>query len=80
MDCAACHAIDQQSKSPAAGAPPLREFAARYAAANLAAGLKRDAAAGRSEMPVHQLNDDAANALAAFIQVISAPSARTTIR
>jgi mono/diheme cytochrome c family protein len=75
IDCSDCHAIDQTSKSLEPRAPPLRELLSRYGDLDLAASLILHAAAGKGEMPVHQLNKDAADALVAYISVIGAPAA-----
>jgi mono/diheme cytochrome c family protein len=74
IDCSDCHAIDQKSKSLEPRAPPLRELLSRYGDLDLAASLILHAAAGKGEMPVHQLNKDAADALVAYISVIGAPA------
>jgi len=75
IDCSDCHAIDQKSKSLDPRAPPLRELLSRYGDLDLAASLILHAAAGKGEMPVHELNKDAADALVAYISVIGAPPA-----
>lgn len=75
-ECSSCHAVDRTSKSPVAGAPPLRQIL----------GLVEDEEAleirfidgmrvGDDPMPVFDFNIIAADALFAYLETIAAPNA-----
>jgi mono/diheme cytochrome c family protein len=66
-DCAACHAVGPQGRSPNGGAPPFRELSLRYNPISLEAALHRLARQGHFEMPRGRVSDADAEDLAAYI-------------
>lgn len=69
--CAACHAIDQASRSPDQAAPPLRDVLALYEPDNLAYRLIEGMRVGHDNMPRFDFDVRAADALLAYIGSIS---------
>ena len=73
-ECSACHAIDRTSRSPKAGAPPLREVLVLYEADNLAYRFIEGMRVGHDDMPLFDFDVRTADILVAYIGTISGPS------
>jgi cytochrome c553 len=68
--CASCHAIDQQVRSPDPEAPPLNTLLSRYDADRLADDLIAGNRVGHDEMPAFDFNVIAADSLIAYLESI----------
>lgn len=69
--CAACHAIDESSRSPNPAAPPLRDVLAIYDPDNLAYRFIDALRVGHDEMPLFDFDVRAADALVAYLESIN---------
>lgn len=68
--CAACHAIDQNSRSPQANAPPMNMLLSRYDANRLADDLIAGTWVGHDKMPRFDFNVIAADSLLAYLETL----------
>ena len=68
--CAGCHAIDRQSRSPNAAAPPFRELHSRYRVDDLAEALAEGILVGHPAMPEMRFPPDDVKAILAYIRSI----------
>src|SRR5882672_11288935 len=66
--CASCHAVDQNSKSPNPDAPPMNTVLSRYDPEMLADDLIEGIRVGHNEMPHFDFNVIAADALIAYLK------------
>jgi mono/diheme cytochrome c family protein len=73
-ECSSCHAVDRTSRSPKAGAPPLREVLGLYEADNLAYRFIEGMRVGHDDMPLFDFDIRTADVLIAYIGTISGPS------
>ncbi len=69
-NCARCHALDDQTASPNAAAPPMKELLGRYDADMLANDLIEGIRVGHDDMPEFDLPVAAADALVAYLTSI----------
>lgn len=67
-ECSRCHALDEITQSPNAGAPPMAELLGRYPAEMLASDLIDGIRVGHDEMPEFDFTVTAADALVAYLQ------------
>ncbi len=72
-ECSSCHAVDRTSRSPNAGAPPLREVLGLYEADNLAYRFIEGMRVGHDDMPLFDFDIRTADPLIAYIGTISGP-------
>jgi mono/diheme cytochrome c family protein len=71
-ECAGCHALDQATASPRAGAPPMRDMLARYQADALANDLITGIRVGHQDMPEFDFDVQTADALIAYLRSLRA--------
>jgi mono/diheme cytochrome c family protein len=71
-ECAGCHALDQATASPRAGAPPMRDMLARYQADALANDLITGIRVGHQDMPEFDFDVRTADALIAYLRSLRA--------
>jgi len=74
QECAGCHAIDRETASPLAGAPPLMTILSQYDPDMLANDLIEGVRLGHDKMPAFDFNIIAADALVAYLRSIESPS------
>lgn len=73
--CASCHAIGAQTRSPNPEAPPMNTLLARYNPDRLADDLIAGIRVGHDDMPLFDFNVIAADSLIAYLESISPPGA-----
>lgn len=69
-ECAACHAIDRNTVSPRADAPPMNTLLSRYDPEMLAEDLIEGIRVGHDDMPHFVFNVIGADALVAYLKSI----------
>jgi len=67
-DCAGCHALDRDARSPRADAPPMRDLLARYDEDALANDLINGIKLGHQDMPRFDFNVIGADDLIAYLR------------
>jgi mono/diheme cytochrome c family protein len=70
QNCAGCHALDADTQSPRADAPPMRDLLARYDSEALADDLIAGIKLGHEDMPQFDFSVIAADALVAYLRSI----------
>ena len=70
-ECASCHAIDQNTVSPRAGAPPMKTILDRYDPEMLAENLIEGIRIGHDDMPLFDFNVIGADSLIAYLKSIA---------
>ena len=75
QECAPCHAIGAQTRSPNPDAPPMNALLARYHPDRLADDLIAGIRVGHDDMPLFDFNVIAADSLIAYLESISSPGA-----
>jgi mono/diheme cytochrome c family protein len=70
QNCAGCHALDADTSSPRADAPPMKDLLARYDAEALADDLIAGIKLGHEDMPQFDFTVIAADALVAYLRSI----------
>lgn len=71
QQCAACHAIDQQTRSPHSEAPPMNTLLAAYDPESLTEDLIEGVRVGHDDMPLFDFDVRAADAIVAYLKSIS---------
>jgi mono/diheme cytochrome c family protein len=71
QQCAGCHAIDQQTRSPHSEAPPMNTLLAAYDPERLTEDLIEGVRVGHDDMPLFDFNVRAADAVIAYLKSIS---------
>lgn len=69
--CARCHAIGKEGKSPMALAPPFREIPQRYPVEHLAEALAEGIVVGHPAMPEFVFDPPEIDALLSYLQSLS---------
>jgi mono/diheme cytochrome c family protein len=70
QNCAGCHALDNDTQSPRADAPPMQDLLARYDSEALADDLIEGIKLGHEDMPQFDFTVIAADALVAYLRSI----------
>lgn len=69
-NCARCHAIDRVSRSPLAGAPPLRILHRRYPIEALGEALAEGIYTGHADMPAFELRPEQIHDLLSYLKTL----------
>lgn len=75
QECASCHAMGAQTRSPNPDAPPMNTLLARYNPDRLTDDLIAGIRVGHDDMPLFDFNVIAADSLIAYLESISPPGA-----
>jgi mono/diheme cytochrome c family protein len=70
LNCARCHALGREGESPMEGAPPFREFAAKWPLDALEEALAEGIVTGHPEMPEFKLTPDQISAFIAYLETL----------
>lgn len=71
-NCARCHAIDRDSSSPNAKAPPFRDVVKKYEPESLEEALAEGIVTGHNEMPEFQFEPNQLTAIIAYLNSLKA--------
>lgn len=76
VNCATCHAIGRDDRSPMAAAPAFRTLWQRYPVEQLEESLAEGIVAGHENMPELVLEPDEIDAFVAFLKSLGGPSSQ----
>jgi cytochrome c len=71
-NCARCHAVNSEEKSPHPQAPPFRDVVRRYPVEDLEESLAEGILSGHPDMPEFTFNADQIDAIIAYLNFLKA--------
>jgi mono/diheme cytochrome c family protein len=69
-NCAECHAVEREGRSPLPAAPPFRTLEARYPIEDLAESLAEGIISGHPQMPERAFAPEDVDALLAYLETL----------